>query len=159
MKYRVLSVILAFAAATALEACSESDSTSNSSAGGTSSAPGATGGSSNSSAGGSTSSATGGKSSTSTGAGTCKSEKDVTASASAVAACKAYCVADDPCNSKTTIADCEEYNQCSTMDTGPAGCAEASKKYWDCMRAQDNVCDIQNCCDTQGKAMQTICNP
>jgi hypothetical protein len=88
----------------------------------------------------------------------CKSEKDVTASTSATAACKAFCVAEDHCRAETTIADCEQYRRCAAEDTGSAGCVAAAAVYWDCLRAQTtNICEAEACCDAQAQLVRTAC--
>ncbi|HEY5960249.1 MAG TPA: hypothetical protein VIV60_27035 [Polyangiaceae bacterium] len=156
MKYRALSLVWAFVAAVAIVACSESDSNSNSSVGGSTSA---TGGSSSTSTGGSSSTTT----SSAAGKGNavvCKTGTDIKASSgTAEAACNAFCVAEDPCDPDTTVAACKEYRSCSIQDTGPAGCPEASKKLWDCLNSQTDLCSTESCCKSFQEAVTAACNP
>lgn len=92
----------------------------------------------------------------------CVTENAATpATTSAVDSCKAFCVAEDHCDTTTTPEQCEEYRSCPELATRDASCQAASKIYWDCMRAQNdaNICvdDITFCCGTQANAAGAAC--
>lgn len=170
MVRRPLLILGVLASAIALAACSDSGGGNTDSTAGTNSTAGAGGGTSDASTGG-VSSGEAGSSATSTGgstaastsgnagaSGECKSETDITASTSGVAACKAFCAEEDHCKAETTAAECEAYRNCGIQDTGPAGCPEASRIWWDCMRAQPDICNIGSCCDAQAAAVTAACS-
>lgn len=153
MVQRPLFVVCVMATIFGVAACNDSSGGSTASTGGTNAAAGAGAGGGSSASGGSTaaSSTPGGAS------GVCKSEKDIAASASGVAACKAFCAAEDHCKSDTTAAACEEYRRCSIQDDGPPACGPASRAWWDCMRAQSDICNVGACCDAQAAAVAVAC--
>lgn len=92
----------------------------------------------------------------------CVSESAATpATSTALDSCKAFCAAEDHCDTTTTPEQCEEYRHCSDLTTFDTACQAASKIYWDCMRAQNdaNICvdDITFCCGTQAAAAGAAC--
>jgi len=90
----------------------------------------------------------------------CRTAADVSApSTSTSEACRAFCRAEDTCNPRTTVDNCYEYRNCAAEDTGEAACVAAGKIYWDCLRAQFDVCEPYECCDSVGQAYTAACNP
>ena len=93
-------------------------------------------------------------------AGTCQTEADVSSpSTSASDACRAFCVAEDHCNAMTTVEDCQDYRSCAKEDSGSEACVAAAKVYWDCLRAQSDICSPEACCEGQADAVFEACNP
>ena len=92
--------------------------------------------------------------------GACQTEAEVSSpSTSASDACRAFCVAEDHCNAMTTVADCEDYRSCAEEDSGSEACVAAAKVYWDCLRAQVDICSPEACCEGQAGAVFNACNP
>ena len=86
----------------------------------------------------------------------CHPETDISpASTSGKAACEAFC-AGNTC--KGTAAACEAYYNCAREDEGSAECVAGSAVYFDCLRAQDDLCSPYGCCETQATAFGDACN-
>jgi len=71
----------------------------------------------------------------------CSSSDDESSGAS-LAACNAYCDASAPpkCTDYADAADCKA-NECDGLGQASGACDTAMKTYYDCLKAQPNVCD------------------
>jgi hypothetical protein len=114
---------------------------------------------------GGTSSGTGGSSSStggsSTGTGTCKAGMDASvASTSAANACCLLCIKEDPCDAGTKLDDCAApggYRHCDELVAAAPACASAIKAYFDCLRAEADVCMPGPACDDESITALTAC--
>jgi hypothetical protein len=75
----------------------------------------------------------------------------------ALSSCNAFCDAAGTasCPDYTDAAECKSF-ECDGLDQTPAGaCADAIKAYYDCLKAQPDVC--MTGCSTEADAYLTAC--
>ncbi len=71
--------------------------------------------------------------------------------AAAIAACKAFCAAEEDCNASTTLAQCEETecvnpaNPSQALADTPADCRDAATSWWTCLSLASNPCNRDSC--------------
>jgi len=89
----------------------------------------------------------------------CQPETNISpASTSAEAACRSFCDEQDHCDDQRTAEDCYVYRRCDQEDIGSADCVASAAKYYDCLRAQTDICEPGACCDDQATAVQMACS-